>query len=133
MSVKVSNYSNIERLSNYQVFRTYQSNKDRNHSKVYESYLGNDGLNLSKDYIYEYNYGKLYKKNNKSYSNIVKFLIFMSIFLVLLLGFFATLIALGGLYFIILLLVLFLTVILMYIVNLNPLDKRTYKKLGIIN
>jgi hypothetical protein len=57
----------------------------------------------------------------------------MSIFLVLLLGFFATLIALGGLYFIILLLVLFLTVILMYSVNLNPLDKRTYKKLGIIN
>lgn len=134
MSVRVYNSPDIDKLSTYEVFKSSSANKERNFSEKYEVYyLGRDGLNLSKDYSYEYNYDTPYKKASKSYSNIIKFLAFMSLFLTLLLGFFAALVALGGLHFIIGLSIVFLTAVLMYSVNLNPLDKKTYKKLGIIS
>lgn len=133
MSVKVYNSPDIDRFNRYEIFKTTSINRDRNFNERYQThYLGKDGLSLSKDYSYEYSYNKSFRKKNKSYSNIIKFLVFMLSFLSLLLGFFVTLIALGGLYFIIAISILFFTFILMHSVNLNPLKKNTYKKLGII-
>lgn len=130
MSVRVFNAPDVSRIQSRDVINVSDTSRDRNFSSGYTYVrtpaLGTDLLNLSDDYSHK---PKKKAEPKKSYANIFRMMFLAAVALAILSSMVSAMIVMGGIISVIVFSLVVLFSVFLYSINLNPFDKKTYKKL----
>ncbi|MBC7475670.1 MAG: hypothetical protein H7263_15400 [Candidatus Sericytochromatia bacterium] len=132
MSVRIYNAPDVTRANMVDTFRISSPSRDRSfdpeYSYVRQSYMGSDLLQLSDNYSSD---SSSYSSSSYSnYSNLLRLLfITFAIFTIIAISL-SALVIMGGIVSVIVFALIVLSSVFLYSLNLNPFDRKTYKKIS---
>ncbi len=134
MSVRIYNAPDVTRANMVDTFRISSPSRDRSfdpeYSYVRQSYMGSDLLNLSDNYSSDSSSYRSTSYGYSNYSNLLRLLfITFAIFTIIAISL-SALVIMGGIVSVIVFALIILSSVFLYSLNLNPFDKKTYKKIS---